>query len=184
MIFRCVISLRLLREFFYDRMANVVCLYLFHLIADSIEELLVREGAPWNKTKKILGHIINITLTFSVIAGIVLYLPIYGWAINLGFDLENVDTSKIVHLWLGATAGIFALVIFIGYATREEWGSIQYLSFRLLFVLYCFWSLEWPSIIFALISAGTLVWIEGKKHNWNIKEMRKKDLRFRRIKSR
>jgi len=176
---RFVLAALLFREFFYFRMVNVACIFIFYLIADSVEETLVFRGAAWNKLRKVLAYAVEITMIFSITSGIVLRLPLYYFAASAGIYYENIGTHNILHLWLFITFLVAAFAIIFGFAIRDAWGASQYLLFRLSFLVYCsLWIPLWSSLAL-LIPVLILLATEGFKHNWCIKEMRKKDYRFR-----
>lgn len=171
---RLAFALLIFREFFYFRMVNVACVYIFYLLADSTEEALVFHGAPWNKMRMIFAYIIEIIMIFAVTSGIVLRLPIYYFAENLSHG-----THDLLFLWLEITLAVALCVAIFGHAVREEWGASQYLLFRLSFLIYCFFCIPLWAVLALLIPILALVGIEGQKHAWKIKEIRKKDIRFR-----
>ncbi|MBU4421753.1 hypothetical protein KKB41_02205 [Patescibacteria group bacterium] len=142
---------------------------------DSIEGVMIWQYPIWNKKYKILAHIINIALIFAISSIFVLrhFVANFLQALNI----ENYHS--IVSVWLISSAVFLLGIIIFGYATRRAWGNIQYLLARLAFLLYCFLYVPWWTIVLLSIGGLSLISVEGIKFNWQIKEMRKKDLRFR-----
>ena len=176
-LLRNFIPFLLFWKFFHFRMIDVMCLFLIYLICDSIEATIVFYTGLWNKTKKIFAHLANILLIFSITAGILLRMPLHYLFVSFGVTVN--DYNSILQVWGTATIIIFIFVLIFGYTSRKVWGNIQYLSARLVFLLYCFLYVPWWAIIMGLIATGCLILMECKKYNFDIKEMRKKDPRFR-----
>ena len=173
-IIRLILPLLIFREFFYFRMINVMCLFLTFLILDSVEGVITfYRGLLWSKGKKIIAHIANFLLIFAIVSILLLR---HGFISHLGYDIQP---NQIVNYWLIITGIIFVLILILSYFTRDAWGDIQYLLAQLTFLLYCFWYVPWWAIILGFVSAICFILTECLKHNFNLKEMRKKDPRFR-----
>lgn len=182
-LLRPVTAFLIFREFFYFRIVNIACLYISYLILDSVEGILVfGRREIWTTPKKIFHHANNTVFTFTVISGVMLHLPTFYLFELLGFNAENLYTVKT---WLILSLIAFVIIAVLNYSTRMAWGNIQQLLIRLSFLLYCFYYM-WPRrgalISLFLFAAACLIGIEIKKYGWSIKELRKKDVRFRRKK--
>jgi len=176
-LLRMIIPFLLFWEFFHFRMINVMCLFLIYLIFDSIEATIIFYTKLWGRTKKFFAHWANILLIFFITAGILLRMPLQYLFIGFGVTINDYDS--ILQVWGISTIVVFILVLIFGYTSRSLWGNIQYLLARLAFLLYCFLHVPWWAIIMGIITASCLILMECKKYNFNIKEMRKKDPRFR-----
>ena len=176
-VLRLCISILIFMNFFLFRMVNVTCLFLAFLLLDSAEGIIVFHRRDIWGPSKILLHYFNYTLfLFVVVAGILLYQPLFHFLVLMGFEIEQLETIKV---WIVVSAIAFLFMLLFGWATQSSWGNIQNLLFRLSFLLYCFLYIPWWGIILSLISAACAIGVEIKKYGWNLKELRKKDIRFR-----
>jgi len=175
MILRLLLCALIFREFFYFRIVNTACLFILFLVLDSVEGILAWLYPIWNTKYKIFAHIINITLIFAISS--IFILRHFVAHFLRAFNLEN--NYSVLSIWFTSSLVFLGGIIIFGYATRYAWGNIQYLLARLGFLPYCFIFIPWWSIILLSIGGLSLIAIEGVKYNWQIKEMRKKDPRFR-----
>lgn len=175
MILRFIIPFIIFREFFYFRMVDVGCLFIFFLFLDSIEGIIVYHTKIWNRLFKAMAHINNLLLLFAISSIFVLI----NFAAPIK-DLLSVGESykNIMDIWIKTTVIIFFIVILFGYTSRKAWGVIQNLIARLAFLIYCSLYVPWWAITLFSIGGLSLIAVEGVKYNWNLKKMRKKDPRF------
>lgn len=180
---RPAISTLLFTRFFLFRMPDVTALFLLFLILDSIEGVLIfYHRKIWSAAKTIFYHINNILFIFAVTAGVLLYLPLNFFLFSLGINIES--ERELMQAWVISSVIIFLIVIACGYSMRTAWGNIQYLFASCGFLLYCFYYIPWHSILLSIIVALCLLFIETKKYGFNLSELRKKDIRFRKKYSR
>lgn len=177
---RLAISVALFCNFFLFRMVNVTCLFIFYLLLDSAEGIIVFfHRNIWNLTHRIAYHINSALLLFAVIAGIILHLPLFYFLSAWGLELTEVH---IIPVWLIITLITFAAAVAASYAVNDAWGNIQNLIARFTFLVYCSYQL-WPeraaTIPLIIISAACIVGIEIKKYGWSWHKLCKKDWRFR-----
>lgn len=177
---RLAISCVLFYRFFLFRMAEVSALYIFYLLLDSAEGIIVFfHKNVWRRAYRVVCQINSAILLFAVIAGIVLYLPLFYFAADWEIELTEKHTFDT---WLFCTIATFLTTAVSSYAVNDYWGNIQNLAARFTFLGYCSYQLypERAALIpLIVIAAACIVGIEIKKYGWSFKELRKKDYRFR-----
>jgi hypothetical protein len=180
---RIAISVELSIQFFIFRMVNVTCLYLAYLFLDSLEGIIVfyRRDA-WGPAQIVAYYFNNTIMLFAITAGVFLYLPLFFFLQSIGFEVSTLYT---IEVWAVFSAATFIIVLLMGYAANAYWGNIQNLIFRFCFLIYCSYQLcqlypsRAPLIPLVVIAAACILAVEIKKYGWSLRELRKKDIRFR-----
>lgn len=176
---RLLISVEIFIQFFYFRMVNVTCLFIFYLLLDSVEGIIVfYRRDSWGPLKIILYYFNYTVFLFVIIAGILMYQPLLHFLMFMGFEIEELETIKV---WITVSAIVFLFMLLFGWAMQSNWGNIQNFALRFSFLIYCSWFIPWWGIILSLISAACIIGVEIKKYGWRLKELRKKDYRFRHL---
>jgi hypothetical protein len=162
-------------------MVDVTCLYIFYLLLDSIESTLVYfDRSLWTPPKIVAYHANYAIFLFAVISGVLLRMPLFALLIDLG---KNIESLYDMHVWMIFTLITVIIILVFGNAANSSWGNIQNLAARFAFLSYCSYHL-WPEravlIPLIAIAAACIVGVEIKKYGWSLRELRKKDIRFRR----
>ncbi|MFC1612587.1 hypothetical protein ACFL29_01925 [Patescibacteria group bacterium] len=154
-------------------MISVASLFILFLFFDSIESGIVFDRGLWSKKKKISAYLLNLVLALSISYGFIAQYPLHQLFINLNLDPDN---TTVIYL---SSIALFVIVLTFSYAVRYAWGNIQNLLARLAFLIYCFFYIPfWAIISFSFLGIWIIA-VEAKKYNWSLKELLKKDLRFR-----
>jgi len=178
-VLRPIISALLFINFFQFRMVNVTCLFLAYLILDSSEGAIVFcHRDIWGFWKLCLHYLNYIIFLFAVTAGFLLYQPLLHFMTYMGF---NVEDFFYLRVWGVFTSIFFIAILALGYSTQQDWGNIQNLLARLAFLLYCFQYIPNWAIFLSLITVFCIIMVEVKKYGWSLKELMKKDIRFRHL---